>query len=559
MTDFLKLLLSLSLSGSVLAGIVWLCRRAAGRRLSCAAGYYLWLLVLLRLMLPFTIPDSVMANTFDRASAVAQQHWQQSDIPTVRDDAGASAASGDTAPPLPSADPAEVPSAVKTLRLPALSPAAVLCAVWSCGAAFVLLRGILSYWLLRRRLVRESSPPDPQDLAVFRQMYGKTPVKLICSAEAPTPMLLGLWRPLLVLPARSYVKNDMDAPLRFLLRHEMTHYAHRDLWYKWLVLAAQAVHWFNPLLPLLAKAIARDCELACDEAVTAPMDANQRRCYGNTLLAFAAASSLPRGALATTLAGSAKETLARRLKRIRSPYRRTAGTVLLTALLAAVLMGCGTALGSAVDPHSAKLPAASPSQPGSGDAQQAPPAALPENTAPPQDDDLVYLKDFIPGLYVDLKYATADNLTGAPLCDFTDPQLRYGTVKKLAAAQAALQQLGYSLKIWDAYHPIEVHQALWDACPDPAYVSDPATGYLGHTRGNTVDVTLVLADGTEIAMPSGFDQFDARADRDYSDVSPEAAAHATLLQTVMEAAGFEGYRAEWSHYSDTDEYAKIGA
>lgn len=187
------------------------------------------------------------------------------------------------------------------------------------------------------------------------------------------------------------------------------------------------------------------------------------------------------------------------------------------------------------------------------------PRATPSPTpAPePEDSDLVLLRDYLSSVFVDLKYATTENFTGTVIYDFTDASLRYGTVKKLAAAQAALLQEGYCLKIWDAYRPVRAQFRLWEVCPDPVYVANPNTGYSSHSKGNTVDVTLVRADGTEVSMPSGFDDFTALADRDYSDVSQEAARNAALLEQVMEQNGFEGYSGEWWHYSDTTDYTVV--
>ena len=111
--------------------------------------------------------------------------------------------------------------------------------------------------------------------------------------------------------------------------------------------------------------------------------------------------------------------------------------------------------------------------------------------------------------------------------------------------------------MWDAYRPIEAQLKLWEICPDPAYVSDPNKGYSGHCRGNTIDVTLVTADGKELEMPSGYDEFSALADRDYSDVSSAAAKNAELLESVMKKHGFKGYQAEWWHYTDTVSYRVV--
>ena len=173
------------------------------------------------------------------------------------------------------------------------------------------------------------------------------------------------------------------------------------------------------------------------------------------------------------------------------------------------------------------------------------------------DQELVTIRDYIPNIYTDVKYATADNFTGQIIYDFSEPSLRYGTVKKLMKVQKELNKLGYSLKVWDAYRPIEAQLKLWEVCPDPAYVSDPSKGYSGHCRGNTIDVTLVTTDGKEMEMPSGYDEFSALADRDYSDVSSAAAKNAKLLESVMKKHGFKGYQAEWWHYTDTVSYRVV--
>lgn len=78
-----------------------------------------------------------------------------------------------------------------------------------------------------------------------------------------------------------------------------------------------------------------------------------------------------------------------------------------------------------------------------------------------------------------------------------------------------LAERDLALKIWDAYRPVSAQFRLWEVCPDPQYVADPTKDYSGHSRGNTVDVTLVSADGSPVPMPTDFDDFTAMADRDY--------------------------------------------
>lgn len=176
----------------------------------------------------------------------------------------------------------------------------------------------------------------------------------------------------------------------------------------------------------------------------------------------------------------------------------------------------------------------------------------------PEDDEYVLVKKYIPDIYVELRYATENNFTGVKIYDFTEAYLRYGTVKKLAQVQKELKQQGNSLKIWDAYRPFEAQQKLWEVYPDPNYVANPANGMRRHNLGGTVDITMVAADGSIIPMPSEFDDFSLKADRNYSDIdNEEAVNNVMILQNAMENNGFTGYQGEWWDYSDTVEYEAV--
>lgn len=176
----------------------------------------------------------------------------------------------------------------------------------------------------------------------------------------------------------------------------------------------------------------------------------------------------------------------------------------------------------------------------------------------PEDDEYVLVKKYMPDIYVELMYATENNFTGVRIYDFTDAYLRYGTVKKLANVQKELKEQGYSLKIWDAYRPFEAQQKLWEVYPDPNYVANPANGMKKHNLGGTVDITMVAADGSIISMPTEFDDFSLKADRDYSDIEDEEAVkNVMILQNAMGNNGFTGYQGEWWDYSDTVEYEAV--
>ena len=185
---------------------------------------------------------------------------------------------------------------------------------------------------------------------------------------------------------------------------------------------------------------------------------------------------------------------------------------------------------------------------------------LPEETDPaveypdPKDMVFVAVADYIPDILIDLKYAGTDNFTGQVVYDFSTAYLRYGTVRKLAAVQEDLRQLGLGLKIWDGFRPVSAQYKLWEICPDTRYVANPQLGFSSHSRGNTVDVTMVDEDGREVEMPTAFDDFSKKADREYSDCTQEAADNALILEALMEKHGFSGYKNEWWHFTDTVAY-----
>jgi poly-gamma-glutamate synthesis protein (capsule biosynthesis protein) len=163
----------------------------------------------------------------------------------------------------------------------------------------------------------------------------------------------------------------------------------------------------------------------------------------------------------------------------------------------------------------------------------------------------VDLQQYIPSLVIDLVYYTEKNFTGQKLYDSPVAYLRKGTADKLKKASDEVALKGYRLKIWDAYRPPEVQFKMWKVYPDPNFVASPYRGS-DHSRGCAVDLTLVDAGGRELEMPSPFDEFSPRADRDYSDVSPEKKYNSIYLESVMTKNGFITNRKEWWHFADSE-------
>ena len=170
------------------------------------------------------------------------------------------------------------------------------------------------------------------------------------------------------------------------------------------------------------------------------------------------------------------------------------------------------------------------------------------------DGQLVRILYYIPDAEIDLRYATANNFTGTVIYDDPEAYLCYGTVKKLMRVQSELKEIGYRILIWDAYRSTAAQLKLWETYPDPIFVANSNNGITSHSKGNTIDISMVYANGSPVEMPSAFDEFSAIADRDYSDVPDDAASNAMLLEDVMYRNGFTGYRGEWWDYSDINSY-----
>lgn len=160
---------------------------------------------------------------------------------------------------------------------------------------------------------------------------------------------------------------------------------------------------------------------------------------------------------------------------------------------------------------------------------------------------LVDIESVIPGVMLELRYATDDNFTGQVVFDFYKCLLVEDAALRLQAAQEEFKTMGLEIKIWDGYRPMAAQWKFWELVPDERYVSDPRKGGR-HTRGTAIDLTLIDNTGCELSMPSEFDDFSEKAHRDYAGASFDEIQNRELLQTVMERHGFCGLPTEWWHF-----------
>jgi D-alanyl-D-alanine dipeptidase len=163
---------------------------------------------------------------------------------------------------------------------------------------------------------------------------------------------------------------------------------------------------------------------------------------------------------------------------------------------------------------------------------------------------LVDLSTLNATFHLDIRYATPNNFMGKVLYSHARAFLQEPVAHKLNRVQKELEKRALRLKIWDAYRPLSVQKMLWSEVPDERYVANPDTGS-SHNRGAAIDLTLVDAQGNELFMPTGFDDFTDKAHSTYQDLEPEQLANREILHSCMVAEGFIPLETEWWHFNDS--------
>ncbi len=209
-------------------------------------------------------------------------------------------------------------------------------------AAFLLYQGV-SYALFRRTVRRWKRDVSRADYAAMlsdtaRDLGVSAPEMIVCEAIS-TPAVTGLLRPRLLLPHEHYDVQE----LRYILRHELCHLKRRDMLLKLVLLAANAMHWFNPVVYLMLRQADEDIELACDSSATDGLELPERAAYSRTLLA--AVQSSVRALPATTCFGGTVERLKRRITNVLGAQKKRGLGVVALVLALTFTAGCAVSWG----------------------------------------------------------------------------------------------------------------------------------------------------------------------------------------------------------------------
>ncbi len=320
MKNFMMSLFLCSAAMSILALLYIAITPYLAKRYSAAGRYYAWLVIVLGLIIPFRphfdnpvikVPVPVRA-----AAPVIRAGGNAPIAAAISDSFSAS------------------PTGVSWWQAAAL--------VWLAGAiVFLVYHGIRHYRFLKLTARWSRNITDERTLALMQGLKAQMGITCnlgfqICDIIG-SPMLAGIAEPRILLPDMEIQEDE----LRFILKHELVHYKRKDIWYKCLVLLATAIHWFNPVIYLMAKAIDIQCELSCDGEVVRREDADMRLCYSEAIIGVVRYQSKLKTALSTNFYGG-KKGMKERIFSIMDMGKKKSGVAILCGI-AMLTMGTGAA------------------------------------------------------------------------------------------------------------------------------------------------------------------------------------------------------------------------
>lgn len=355
MNEILKTVCSLSLSGSLLMLALYAARPFYKKWLSKRWQYYIWLVVIARLLLPVAPENSLMGILFRGMESVSVQTdkseaYGQAGIPALREQEAVTVREK----PWSSRIVEEVRTDVIKGGMPSEGAPPALTVVWR-NLWVVWLGGlmVLLIWKITvyhhfvsgiRSRAREVTDISLQEryrrlLEAYRV---KKEVKLCIDPSVSTPLLFGFRHPCIALPDEGLPEPDFT----YTVLHELTHYKRYDMYYNWLIQVTICIHWWNPLVWRMGRQVSRACELSCDESVIRYLDPQGRRAYGETLLNAVKAGGGYRTPRTSMALNEGKELLKERLRAIKSFGKGTRVALPVVMILTGLLLAGGVLAGA---------------------------------------------------------------------------------------------------------------------------------------------------------------------------------------------------------------------
>ncbi len=334
MSETVSLVLSLSISGSILAILILAIKPLIRHRISKSIQYYIWIIVLLRLIMPFSLEESIMNNFFSKElkTTVATSFPALGNINSapVRPHDGQQIISNSTYNN--DTDHSRYFSGLLTQYV---------VYIWLLGVLITLLVNLSRYTRFLKHLKQANRPAtEIENTILVGLLKGQQNVRLVRNPLAASPMLIGVFKPLIIIPDISFTEEQV----KNILLHEVVHLKRFDVVIKWLTLIATSLHWFNPLMCLIKREINHACELSCDEAVIKNLNNEEKQDYGDTLIAVVSENKYPNGVLQATM-NEEKETLKERLVAIMKYNKKSKIVIFMSVVLFLAITGGAVILG----------------------------------------------------------------------------------------------------------------------------------------------------------------------------------------------------------------------
>ncbi len=337
MNEFIKILLSLSVSGALLLLLILGLKPLYKNKFSKRWQYYIWIVVALRFLLPFTPDNAIVGSLFEKfdTAAITNEIPASPNVPVP-------AGTGNN-----KAEPIQTNREITTaaMREP-FNKYVCLFFIWSALALVLFVRKVTVYQGFIQYI--KAGNKEISDIKILNLLSDceeklniKTRVELSCNPLIASPMQIGFFRPRIILP----VGELEDKKLSYIFVHELTHYKQKDMFYKWLIQIAVCAHWFNPFVYLLEKEVNKSCELSCDEKVISVLDDTARREYGDTLISFLKSNNLYKSSLASVTLSEGAEQIKERLGAIMNFKSKTKTIRVLTGILTLFILSGAVFIG----------------------------------------------------------------------------------------------------------------------------------------------------------------------------------------------------------------------
>lgn len=317
MTEWFQTFLVLSVAGSLLAGLLLALKKWTGKQFSPTWQYVLWVGVLLVMVVPVSV----------KVPAFVQPILEKQTVQTASPTAAEQTVTEQPAP----VDTVEAPAGeilpfTEETALPSIPWWDVLAVIWVLGALGSLGYRLTGYFRFVRHICRTGEP---------MKLDGVPKRLRICKTSAAvSPMVMGMIRPVLILPETVLTESRLP----YVLRHELVHYRRGDIVWRWLAVLATSIHWFNPVVYVAAAQMQEACEISCDWCVVRSMEQAKRDDYMRVILELLAEAMAQKQILTTQMA-SEKKQLQRRFTMIRNQKPVGMKKLLLSVCVGTALLG----------------------------------------------------------------------------------------------------------------------------------------------------------------------------------------------------------------------------